>query len=250
MEVAGAAMGSVLGVAAELAILLAVGLRKNYISLDGLKTFRQLTKAFVARFLKVVLPVVGNEMLWALGVVAYAASYGNMAHPAVATAAVNIYNNVEQLASVILRGTTQAAAIMIGMSIGAGREADARREAMRLLLLNVAVAALTAVPSCSSAEGSPALPRRGGDQAERGAPDPVLRVLAAADRGQFARDRRHLPAGRGLDVLDAPRHPPDVAHRRAAGVLAALVFRWPVEYVYLVTVTEYAVKWASASGGS
>ena len=63
-----------------------------------------------------------------------------------ATAAVNIYNNVEQLASVILRGTTQAAAIMIGMSIGAGREADARREAMRLLMMNVAVAALTAVP--------------------------------------------------------------------------------------------------------
>jgi hypothetical protein len=73
----------------------------------------------------------GNEMLWALGVVAYSASYGNMQNAAAATSAVIVYSNVEQLASVILRGTTQAAAIMIGMSIGAGREAAARRDAWR-----------------------------------------------------------------------------------------------------------------------
>lgn len=243
LEVAGAALGSVLGVLAELAILLTVGLQKKYIALSGLKTLRQLSRKFVARFLKVVLPVVGNEMLWALGVVAYAATYGNMAHPAVATSAVNIYNNVEQLASVILRGTTQAAAIMIGMSIGAGREADARREAKRLLLLNVAVAALTAVPILLFGSKITLLFHVGEEtklSAERlirffAFSLPLIAANSALIVGIFR------PGGDStfsmlLDIL------PMWLIGVPLAFLAALVFRWPVEYVYLVTVTEYAVK--------
>lgn len=243
LEVAGAALGSVLGVLAELAILLTIGFRKKYIALSGLKTFRQLSRKFVARFLKVVLPVVGNEMLWALGVVAYAATYGNMPHPAVATSAVNIYNNVEQLASVILRGTTQAAAIMIGMSIGAGREADARREAMRLLLLNVAVAALTAVPILLFGGRITHLFHVGEEtklSAERliqffAFSLPLIAANSALIVGIFR------PGGDStfsmlLDIL------PMWLIGVPLAFLAALVFRWPVEYVYLVTVAEYAVK--------
>ena len=254
MEVAGAAMGSVLGVAAELAILLVVGFRKQYIELKGLKTLRQLTRPFVSRFLKVVLPVVGNEMLWALGVVAYAASYGNMAHPAVATAAVNIYNNVEQLASVILRGTTQVAAIMIGMSIGAGREGDAKREAARLLLMNVAVAVITAVPILLFGGRITHLFHVGEEtklSAERliqffAYSLPLIAANSALIVGIFR------PGGDStfsmlLDIL------PMWFIGVPLALLAALVFRWPVEYVYLVTISEYAVKvgfgiWRLASG--
>jgi putative MATE family efflux protein len=243
LEVMGAALGSVLGVLAELAILLVVGFRRKYISLGGLKTLGQLSRKFVARFLKVVLPVVGNEMLWALGVVAYAASYGNMAHPAVATAAVNIYNNVEQLASVILRGTTQAAAVMIGMSIGAGREADAKRDAMRLLLLNVAVAALTAVPILFFGGRITDLFHVGEEtklSAERliqffAFTLPLIAANSALMVGVFR------PGGDStfsmlLDIL------PMWFIGVPLAFLAALVFRWPVEYVYLVTISEYVVK--------
>ena len=146
LEVAGAAAGSVLGVVAEMLILASVGLYKKYISLSSISAVGRIPRAFVKKFMKVALPVMGNEFLWALGIVAYSATYGNMENAAVATAAVNIFSNVEVMASVVLRGATQAAAVMIGISIGAGREAQARRDAWRALKVNVVIAALTAVP--------------------------------------------------------------------------------------------------------
>jgi len=243
LEVAGAALGSVLGVVAELVILLVIGFKKKYIAPRGLKTLRQLSRPFVARFLKVVLPVVGNEMLWAVGVVAYAATYGNMAGAAAATAAVNIYNNVEQLASVILRGTTQAAAIMIGMSIGAGREANARREAKRLLMVNVWIAAVTAVPILLFGGQITRLFSVG--EATKLSAERLIRFFAfalpliAANSALIVGIFR--PGGDStfsmlLDVL------PMWLIGVPLAFLAALVFRWPVEYVYLVTISEYAVK--------
>jgi len=146
MEVSGAAVGSVLGVVAEMLILSSVGLYKKYISLSSIRRMLRIPLSFVKKFMKIVLPVMGNELMWALGIVAYSATYGNMEDAAVATAAVNIFSNVEVMASVVLRGTTQAAAVMIGISIGAGREAQARQDAWRALKVNVAIAALTAVP--------------------------------------------------------------------------------------------------------
>ena len=122
MEVSGAAVGSVLGVVAEMLILSSVGLYKKYISLSSIRRMLRIPLSFVKKFMKIVLPVMGNELMWALGIVAYSATYGNMEDAAVATAAVNIFSNVEVMASVVLRGTTQAAAVKIGISIGAGRE--------------------------------------------------------------------------------------------------------------------------------
>ena len=243
LEVAGAAAGSLLGVLAELAILLTVGFQRKYIRLNGLKQLKRLSAEFVKRFLKVVLPVVGNEMLWGLGVVAYAATYGNMANSTAATSAVNIFSNVEQLASVILRGTTQAAAIMIGMSIGAGREADARRDAKRLLLINVAIAALTAVPILLF--GGEITRLFGVGEATKQSAQRLIQIFAfalpliAANSALLVGIFR--PGGDStfsmlLDVL------PMWFLGVPLAFLAALVFRWPVEYVYLVTISEYAVK--------
>ena len=243
MEVAGAAAGSLLGVLAELAILLTIGLQKKYIRLKGVKQFRRLPVEFVRKFLKVVLPVVGNEMLWAFGVVAYAATYGNMINSSAATSAVNIYNNVEQLASVILRGTTQAAAVMIGMSIGAGREGDAIRDAKRLLIMNVAVAAVTAVPILLFGGEITHLFSVG--EATKQSAQRLIQIFAFA---------LPLIAANSAMVVGIFRSGGDSTFSMLLDVLpmwllgvplaflAALVFRWPVEYVYLVTVSEYAVK--------
>jgi putative MATE family efflux protein len=243
LEVAGAAAGSVLGVLAELVILLIAGLQHKYISLAGFKAFRELSGEFVRKFLKIVLPVVGNEMLWALGVVAYAASYGNMQNAAAATSAVNIYNNVEQLASVILRGTTQAAAVMIGMSIGAGREANARRDAKRLVLLNVGVAMLTAVPILLFGGEVTRLFSVG--EATKLSAERLIRIFAFALPLIAANSALLVGVFRpGGDSTFAMML--DVVPMWLLGVplalLAALVLHWPVEYVYLVTISEYMVK--------
>jgi len=243
LEVAGAAAGSVLGVLAELAILLIIGLRRKYITFAGLRAFHELSGEFVRKFLRNVMPVVGNEMLWALGVVAYAASYGNMPGAAAATSAVNIYNNVEQLASVILRGTTQAAAVMIGMAIGAGREASARRDAKRLVLLNVGVAILTAVPILLF--GGEITRLFSVEEATKVSAERMIKIFAfslpliAANSALLVGVFR--PGGDSTFAMTL-----DVLPMWLLGVplafLAAMVLRWPVEYVYLVTMSEYVVK--------
>jgi putative MATE family efflux protein len=146
LEVRGAAIGTVLGIAAELLILLGVGFYKKYFTWPTFFGGEGVSLEWARKFLRVALPVMGNEFMWALGVVAYSAAYGNMDNAAVATAAVNIYGNVELIASVVLRGTTQATAVMIGILIGSGREADAKRSAVRMVLVNMLIAAMTAVP--------------------------------------------------------------------------------------------------------
>jgi Na+-driven multidrug efflux pump len=95
LEVAGAATGSVLGVLAELLILLLVGHAKGYFSPRSCAGFFRVRRDFAARFLKVVLPVVGNEMLWALGVVAYS-NLWNMENSAAATSAGSLLQRREQ----------------------------------------------------------------------------------------------------------------------------------------------------------
>ena len=57
-------------------------------------------------YFKIVLPTALNEGFWSLGMVMYSAAYGRMG--ATTLAAVSIYNSVEQLASVVLRGATHA----------------------------------------------------------------------------------------------------------------------------------------------
>ncbi len=243
MEVAGAAAGSVMGVLAELVILLIVGFKKKYISPRGITKLRQLSSDFVRRFLKVVIPIVGNEMLWAIGVVAYAATYGNMPNAASATSAVNIYNNVEQLASVILRGTTQAAAVVIGISIGAGREADAKRDAKRLLLLNVAIAALTAIPILLFG-GEITRLFSVGEETKQSA-QRLIRIFAYALPMIAANSAMIVGIFRSggdstfsmlLDVL------PMWLLGVPLAFLAALVFHWPIEQVFMVTLCEYVIK--------
>ncbi len=243
LEVAGAAAGSVLGVLAELLILLLVGYYKKYFSLRSCAGFFRVPRAFIAKFLKIVLPVVGNEMLWALGVVAYSATYGNMENAAAATSAVIIYSNVEQLASVILRGTTQATAIMIGMSIGAGREGEAKRGARRMLLTNIAIATITAIPILLF--GGRVTEWFSVGEATKLSAQRLIQIFAFA-----------LPLIAANSVMIVGIFRPggdstvsmllDVVPMWALGVplafVAALVLRWSVEYVYLVSTVEYVAK--------
>lgn len=243
LEVAGAAAGSVLGVLAEFLILLIVGFQRKYFTWKPLGEIFHIPPKFAKRFLKIVLPVMGNEMLWALGVVAYSAAYGNMPDAAAATSAVMIYNNVEQLASVILRGTTQAAAVMIGMSIGAGLEENAKRDARRMLLINIAIAALTAIP----------ILLYGGEITRLFSVEPDTK-LSAARLIQIFAFALPLIAANSVMIVGIFRPGGDSAYSMMLDVLpmwllgvplaflAALVFHWPIECVFLVSLSEYVVK--------
>lgn len=133
LGVEGAAIATLIGATLELVLLLGVGYYKKYAIAAKPHELKVPGRDFVKRYLRVVLPVLANESFWALGILMYSVVYGRMENSSVVVSAVSIYNNIEQLASVVLRGVTHAAAVMIGMCIGAEDYDGAKLYAKRFL---------------------------------------------------------------------------------------------------------------------
>ncbi|MBN2117576.1 MAG: MATE family efflux transporter [Anaerolineales bacterium] len=101
-------------------------------------SFRELTgldRAFFARVMKPMLPVILNELFWSLGVTAYQIIYGQMGTQSYA--AIKIVSDIEQIAFAVFIGISNATAVLVGNHIGAGREDEAYRYAGRSLGLGV-----------------------------------------------------------------------------------------------------------------
>ena len=135
LGVRGAAAATVAARFTELVIVLVyaykfndtVRIRSKYI----LHTYGPILKDF----LRYSLPVVMNELLWGVGVSVLSAIIGHMGSSV--TAANSVAQVVRQLAMVVLFGLANAAAIMIGKSIGAGDEGLAKRHSVRFIKLTL-----------------------------------------------------------------------------------------------------------------
>ena len=98
-----------------------------------------INRELVGHFVRTSAPVVLGEVLWSLGITVYSGIYARIGTEAIA--ATNIASTIESVAMVPLFGIGNAAAIMLGNRIGAGRNEGAMRDARRLLLLAVALGA-------------------------------------------------------------------------------------------------------------
>jgi putative MATE family efflux protein len=92
-------------------------------------------RALVGRFARTATPVVLGEMMWSLGITVYTAIYARIGTAPVA--AVSIAGTIEGIALVPFIALANAAAIMLGNRIGAGKMADAMDYARRFLILSV-----------------------------------------------------------------------------------------------------------------
>lgn len=84
-----------------------------------------------------------NELMWASGIVTYNLIYSRMGRNAVA--AINIENSIEKMAFVIFLGTASAAGVIIGNSIGAGKEKQAYNYGIKIIKLGVVLSIAVAV---------------------------------------------------------------------------------------------------------
>ncbi len=133
LGVIGAALGTSLARGLE-AVLLIGGMRRRAHPMVG--RFRDYTNVdtdFVARFVKVTMPVVVNEIVWSMGVTMYTVIYARMGTPELAAS--NIAETVIRMTFVIFMGSAGAAAVMIGNTIGEGDIPRAERDARRFMLL-------------------------------------------------------------------------------------------------------------------
>lgn len=201
-------------------------------------------RAFVKRFAKTVVPVIFNEGLWATGTTMYSVFYGRMGDAAVAT--MGVCNTINDLVWVAIFALMNATAIIVGKALGAGEREKAYLYAKRLMVGAMAAGALL---------GAAVIGVRG----------PLVGVFSGLS--QEVRDKAELilllggltiwfRAFNTINVVGVLRSGGDTLFSLVLDVgtlwlvgvtsagIAALVLKWPLEWVYACTFLEEAVKMA------
>jgi putative MATE family efflux protein len=137
--VAGAALSTALSRLLEVTILLIIIYRRHPILAIRTKDAFQFDRKFLAHVVPTSLPVIINEIFWALGMVTYKIAYARMGIAAIA--AVNVTEAIGNLFFVALIGVSNATLIMIGIKIGEGELDTARFWARRFILTSIVIGA-------------------------------------------------------------------------------------------------------------
>jgi len=143
MGVRGAAIGTVAAAFVSLAINAGYTYWKQQPGAIRPAQMKMPDRHFSMDYVKRVLPVVMNEGLWSLGMTAYSIFYGMRGDDAVN--AVGVYNNIDQLMTVLIFGAVNATAILIGNRIGAGDREGAILTSRRMLFATECLSVFTAL---------------------------------------------------------------------------------------------------------
>ncbi len=136
MGVAGAAVATVIARVVESSVLVVVIYRHREVLAATLSELLDFDLGFIRKAYRTILPVLLNEICWALASLVYAVVYGRMGTQAVAT--IQIVNTITNLFMVVIFGMANAAAVMIGNSIGAGEIRQAKDYGKRFSVMAVA----------------------------------------------------------------------------------------------------------------
>ncbi len=241
LGVQGAAIATVLAASVSLIINVSASYRHKLPSAVTLSHLIKIDMAFFRKFLKTIFPVILNEGFWALGITMYSVFYGRLGDAAVA--AVGIYNTVDQLIFVTIYGLMHASSIVVGRSIGSGNQDEAFLFAKRLLFCAVMLGLIMGAVVFSS---------RGWlvshFQISQEAKQLAMTLMGFSAFFAWAR------AFNSINVVGVLRAGGDTVFTMVLdagsiwliGVplvgIAALVFRWPVQYVFLCTASEELFK--------
>jgi putative MATE family efflux protein len=131
LGVKGAAVATVVARFTEVALLVGVSYARRYVFVGAAREFLAFSRDFVARFFRITLPVIVNEVFWSLGVSVQNIIFARTHTDAIA--AFNITSTISQLTWVFFIGLGNGVAVLIGKKIGAGDEATARTYAWRII---------------------------------------------------------------------------------------------------------------------
>jgi putative MATE family efflux protein len=100
-------------------------------------------KDYLKNYFDTVLPVITNEVMWALGVMIYSLVYGRMGQEVMSTMAIT--QTIEQLAFVLFFGLSHASAIMLGNELGGGEEEKAIKYAGKFIKLFLVLSIISSI---------------------------------------------------------------------------------------------------------
>ncbi len=141
LGIRGAATASLISTALQ-SVLLFIALRTSNDIYNGkIKEFFRLSKAFVRRFSIVCLPVVFNEVAWAIGTNIYVMVFARQGNEAYA--GYTIFSSIEQIAFVFFVGICHACSIMTGKTIGEGNSDGAYKLAKKFVIMTPIIGIIT-----------------------------------------------------------------------------------------------------------
>lgn len=143
LGIKGAAIGTLLARITETAIVLAYAVIKNKVVRIRLRDLIRIDKVLFRDYMVYAMPVVLNELMWGLGSSANTAVIGHLGSAAVA--ANSVAQVARQLATVVVFGISNAAAIYLGKTIGERKFEHAKAYANRFALLSALLGACGAV---------------------------------------------------------------------------------------------------------
>ncbi len=133
MQLRGAAIATVIGIAAQSLVLFAYVLFFKNALRAPLRAYRFWDTAFMRRYGKIVSPALINEVLWSLGTNIYImvlARQGNDYY-----SGYTIFEIIQQLFFVFFAGICHACSIIVGKTVGEGRHSLAKTYAKRFLIM-------------------------------------------------------------------------------------------------------------------
>lgn len=132
----GVAIAAVVARAFECVTLISIIYLKKSPVAASLRELTSFDMAFFGKVIKPMLPVILNELFWALGITTYNIIYGRMG--TASYAAMNIVSTIEQVAFVFFIGISNATSVLVGNRIGADKQEEAFIYAGRSLGLGIA----------------------------------------------------------------------------------------------------------------
>ncbi len=141
MGIRGAAIATLTSTAAQAILLLIVLRTSDNVYNAKIRGFFSLGKDFFRRFSVVCLPVVFNEVAWAVGTNIYSMVFARQGSEAYA--GYTIFSSIEQFAFVFFVGICHACSIMTGKTIGEGNEGGAYKLAKKFLIMTPIVGVAT-----------------------------------------------------------------------------------------------------------
>jgi len=140
LGVVGAAIATVFSRLLETGLLLFIIYRRKLPVATRLSALFNYKILSMAQFFKTTLPVIAQEIAWSFGITTYNVVYARIGTESIA--AVNIASTLDRLIFVVFIGLENACAIMIGNKIGAGEEDTATDYGKKFLILGLFGASL------------------------------------------------------------------------------------------------------------
>lgn len=141
LGIRGAAIATLTSTAFQSVLLFVVLRTSKDIYNAKIKEFFALTKDFFRRFSVVCLPVVLNEVAWAIGTNIYAMVFARQGSESYA--GYTIFSSIEQIAFVFFVGICHACSIMTGKTIGEGDEKGAYKLAKKFVIMTPIIGIVT-----------------------------------------------------------------------------------------------------------